>query len=208
MTGEAYDGRSSAIAFGSQQALQGIGVWRHLKDAAQPILHIRVSDGDGAGGVSRLYLHYDHRLLADRRGPPPALGFIVENREIRRALMTRANELPRLRHLAPARVSRAERGGGNATPHLADGRAIAAKLLIAADGRCLPLRSEAGINVTQWNYAQTGIICTVHHELPHEAWPTGISCRPVLRHATDGAGRRANRSSIVWTERNEIAAAM
>src|SRR5262245_66323646 len=61
MTDEAYDGRSSAIAFGSQQALAGVGVWRHLKDAAQPILHVRVSDGDGAGGVSRLFLHYDHR---------------------------------------------------------------------------------------------------------------------------------------------------
>ena len=209
MAGDAYDGRSSAIAFGSQQALAGIGVWRHLKDAAQPILHIRVSDGDGAGGVSRLFLHYDHRLLADRRGPPPPLGFIVENREIRRALLARAKELSRLRHLAPARVTGTERSAGNATVHLADGSAIAAGLLIAADGRASPLRGEAGINVTQWNYAQTGIVCTVHHERPHEGvahehfLPAGpFAMLPMV--PVDGQ----NRSSIVWTERNEIAAAM
>jgi 2-octaprenyl-6-methoxyphenol hydroxylase len=209
MTDEAYDGRSSAIAYGSQQALEGIGVWRHMKDAAQPILHIRVSDGDGSGGVSRLFLHYDHRLLADRRGPPPPLGFIVENRETRRALLARAKELPRLRHLSPAKVAGAERSAGHATVHLADGRAIAARLLIAADGRNSPLRGEAGIGVTQWSYAQTGIVCTVHHELPHEGvahehfLPAGpFAMLPMVSIAGQ------SRSSIVWTERDEIAAAM
>jgi 2-octaprenyl-6-methoxyphenol hydroxylase len=209
LTDEAYDGRSSAIAYGSQQALGGIGVWRHLKDAAQPILHIRVSDGDGSGGVSRLFLHYDHRLLADRRGPPPPLGYIVENREIRRALLARAKELPRLRHLTPAKVAGAERGNGCATLHLADGRAIAARLLVAADGRNSPLRNDAGIGITQWSYPQTGIVCTVQHERPHEGvahehfLPAGpFAMLPMV--PLNGQ----NRSSIVWTERNEIAAAM
>src|SRR5215813_9950138 len=84
-----FDGRSSAIAFGSQQVLAGVGAWAGMAAAAQPILDIRVSDGDGAGGVSRLFLHYDHRLLQEKRRPAPALGFIVENREIRRALLAR-----------------------------------------------------------------------------------------------------------------------
>ena len=78
---EGFDGRSSAIARGSQQALAGIGLWGPLAEQAQPILDIRVSDGRVGSGASRLFLHYDHRDVDE--GP---LGFIIENREIRRAL--------------------------------------------------------------------------------------------------------------------------
>lgn len=210
MTGDAYDGRSSAIAYGSQQALAGIGVWRHLVKAAQPILHIRVSDGDGAGGVSRLFLHYDHKLLREkRRAPPPPLGYIVENREIRRALLARGKELPRLRHVSPARIERTERSGVTATAYLSDGRSIAGKILIAADGRNSPLRGEAGIRVTQWSYPQTGIVCTVNHELPHEgvAHEHFLPAGPFAMLPMAPAGKQ-QRSSIVWTERNDVSAAM
>jgi 2-octaprenyl-6-methoxyphenol hydroxylase len=209
MTSAAYDGRSSAIAYGSQRALAGIGIWKHLSGAAQPIRHIRVSDGDGSGGVSRLFLHYDHRLLQEKRRAPPPLGFIVENREIRRALMARAKELPPLRHLTPARIDRTERDSVTATAHLADGRAVAGKILIAADGRTSPLRAEAGIGVTQWNYPQTGIVCTVNHELPHEgvAHEHFLPAGPFAMLPMVPAGEQ-QRSSIVWTERNEIAASM
>src|SRR5262245_18975813 len=51
----AFDGRSSAIAFGSQQVLAGIGAWAGMAAEAQPILDIRVSDGTATGGVSRLF---------------------------------------------------------------------------------------------------------------------------------------------------------
>src|SRR5215510_7556512 len=64
MTAAPFDGRSSAIAFGSQQVLAGVGAWAGMAAEAQPILDIRVSDGDGRGGVSRIFLHYDHRALA------------------------------------------------------------------------------------------------------------------------------------------------
>ncbi len=49
----AFDGRSSAIAQGSQQALAAIGVWAGLAAYAQPILDIRVSDGRVGPSASR-----------------------------------------------------------------------------------------------------------------------------------------------------------
>src|SRR5262249_21178009 len=61
VTAAAFDGRSSAIAFGSRRVLTGIGAWEAMAAEAQPILDIRVSDGTSTGGVSRLFLHYDHR---------------------------------------------------------------------------------------------------------------------------------------------------
>src|SRR3546814_13505430 len=42
---DAFDGRSSAIARGSQQVLQGLGLWTGMAAAAAPILDIRISDG-------------------------------------------------------------------------------------------------------------------------------------------------------------------
>src|SRR5471032_1937010 len=97
LVGAAFDGRASAIAFGSQRILAGIGVWDDIAPEAEPIQEIRVADGD-----SPRFLHYDH----DEIGPAP-LGYIVENRVLRRALLARAALLPTLRHLAPARVAAA-----------------------------------------------------------------------------------------------------
>ena len=62
---QGFDGRSSAIARGSQQALAGVGLWGHLMDHAEPILDIRVSDGRVGRPASPLFLHYDHRDLGD-----------------------------------------------------------------------------------------------------------------------------------------------
>ena len=79
MRDAAFDGRVSSIALGSKCVLDGIGLWPALAGDAEPILDIRVSDGDAP-----LFLHYDHKAAG--AGP---LGFIVENRAIRAALGAR-----------------------------------------------------------------------------------------------------------------------
>ena len=72
----AADGRASALAAGSVRLLQDIGVWQGMEAEAQPILEIRVSDGD-----SPLFLHYDHADLGEE-----PFGYMVENRVTRQAL--------------------------------------------------------------------------------------------------------------------------
>jgi 2-octaprenyl-6-methoxyphenol hydroxylase len=212
MAAAAFDGRSSAIAFGSRQVLAGIGAWAAMAPEAQTILDIRVSDGTATGGVSRLFLHYDHRDLAtaggDRRDAPP-FGFIVENRVIRRALLRRLAELPTVVHLAPTRVASVDRRTDAAVLHLDNGRSVSARLAVAADGRNSPVRAAAGIATTEWAYAQIGIVCTVAHEKPHGGvahehfLPAGpFAMLPMVD--DDGI----HRSSIVWTERRDLAPAM
>src|SRR5580704_4267425 len=88
MLGEAFDGRASAIAYGSRLVLEGVGLWPEVAPEAEPIREIRVADDD-----SPWFLHYDHRDL--KSGAP--LGYIVENRGLRRALIDRARALPTLR---------------------------------------------------------------------------------------------------------------
>jgi 2-octaprenyl-6-methoxyphenol hydroxylase len=50
---------------------------------------------------------------------------------------------------------------------LADGREVAARLLVAADGVKSRLRDIAAIKTVKWEYGQSGIVCTVRHERPH-----------------------------------------
>src|SRR5262249_31515320 len=129
----------------------------------------RVSDGTATGGVSRLFLHYDHQDMAPA-GPgeePPPFGFIVENRAVRRALLQRLAELTAVTHAAPARVAGVERRSEAVVLRLEDGRSVEARLAVAADGRNSLVRAAAGIRTTEWAYAQTGIVCTVAHEKPH-----------------------------------------
>ncbi|MEX2296444.1 MAG: UbiH/UbiF/VisC/COQ6 family ubiquinone biosynthesis hydroxylase [Dongiaceae bacterium] len=218
-----YDGRSSAIALGSQRALEGIGLWVRLADVAQPILDIRVSDGstgDDArhptrprgGGASHLFLHYDHRAAAggkDAEGDAAPFGYIVENRAIRTALIDVAAALPNLLHLAPASLASESLRPGHVELALEDGRQIRARLLIGADGRNSRVREGRGIGAARWDYAQTGIVCTVTHALPHDGvahehfLPAGPFA--VLPMTDDEHGHR---SSIVWTERKDLAPAM
>lgn len=188
----AFDGRASAIAWGSAQALRGIGVWEAMAEAAGSILEIRVSDGP-----SLLFLHYRHEEVGDH-----PLGYIVENRDIRRALFAKLDSLAAATLLAPVELASLERNGQHVRALLCDGRVVEAELAIAADGRHSRLRADAGIAVTEWSYPQTGIVCTIAHAKPHKGvaherfLPAGpLAVLPM----------RGNRSSIVWTEHRSLA---
>ena len=190
-----FDGRASAIAYGSRLVFDGIGLWPDIAAEAEPILEIRVADDD-----SPLFLHYDHRELGGDE--PTPLGYIAENRILRGALILRAGALPSLRLVAPCAVETVETTAAGALVHLADGSAWRARLVAAADGKGSPLRQAAGIRTVEWRYRQTGIVTTVRHGRRH----AGIAVEHFLP-----AGPFAilpmtgNRSSIVWTEHEALA---
>tara|TARA_Y100001954_G_scaffold123521_1_gene132614 strand:- start:7521 stop:8732 length:1212 start_codon:yes stop_codon:yes gene_type:complete len=194
MAEASFDGRGSAIAAGSQRILDGIGLWELLQADAEPILDIRVADG-----ASQLFLHYDHREVGE--GP---LGWIVENAHIRRAF-AQAVALSDVIVFENTALADARFEARSTTLELVDGRTVDATLAIAADGRQSALRKLAGIEAVRWSYPQTGIVCAVTHEAPHHGiahehfLPSGpFAILPMTR----------NRSSIVWTERNDLAPAI
>jgi 2-octaprenyl-6-methoxyphenol hydroxylase len=197
MVSERFDGRTSAIAYGSRLVFDGIGLWSEIAQDAEPIREIRVADDN-----SPLFLHYDHRELVSTPAELRPLGYIVENRVLRRALLERARTLPSLRLLAPRTVARMEASATSATLGLVDGERWQARLVVAADGARSPLRKAAGIGVVEWQYRQIGIVTTVQHARPHG----GIAIEHFLP-----AGPFAilpmtgNRSSIVWTEQADLA---
>jgi 2-octaprenyl-6-methoxyphenol hydroxylase len=203
MVSEAFDGRTSAIAYGSKLVLEGVGLWPMVAADAEPIREIRVAD-DG----SPLFLHYDHRELAANEGEAAPLGYIVENRVLRRALFERARALPSFTLLAPRLVGAVTADPSGTVATLGDGARIHARLVAAADGKDSPLRQAAGINTVEWRYAQTGIVTTVAHERPHAGiaiehfLPAGpFAILPMTDEPSqDAALPRRGRSSIVWTE--------
>jgi 2-octaprenyl-6-methoxyphenol hydroxylase len=193
MLAEEFDGRTSAIAYGSRNVLDAVGVWPDIAANAQPILEIRVADDNAP-----LFLHYDHRELES--GNP--LGYIVENPVLRRRLIECARSIPNLSLLAPIEVSAVSASLHGVTATLSNARQLRARLAAAADGAGSPLRRAAGIRTIEWRYPQTSIVTSVRHERPHH----GVAIEHFLP-----AGPFAilpmtgNRSSIVWTERAELA---
>jgi len=208
MTGDRFDGRTSAIAHGSRLVFDGIELWPAIASEAEPIREIRVADDD-----SPLFLHYDHRELAPGSGGTTPLGYIVENRVLRCALFDRAATLPSLKLLAPQAVAAMEASDTGATVVLADGTRLKTRLVAAADGQNSPLRRAAGIGTVEWRYRQTGIVTTVAHARPHGGiavehfLPAGpFAILPMTDEPSEDMARpRRGRSSIVWTEDADLA---
>ena len=192
---EGFDGRTTAIAAGSKVILDTIDIWSDIANEAQPILDIRVSDGH-----SPLFLHYDRRDVG-----VDALGYIVENRVIRSALLKGLTNAPSVKLLSGCRVDRLDITNSFATAHLDNSDILRTRLAVATDGRNSPTRRAAGIDAISWRYNQTGIVCTVAHEEDHAGvaqerfMPAGpFAILPMI-------GRR---SSVVWTERSDLAPAL
>lgn len=205
----AFDGRASAIAFASFRMWKALGVADRLAGDFQRIENILVTDGrvaDGLrqGGPSALRLHFDRRELDDAP-EGEALGYMVENRAARRALLAEVEARPGIVLRAPARLASIAIGDAGATLVLESGARITAALAVSAEGKASHLRKVAGANLAAWTYAQTAIVCTIAHErghggVAHEYFlPSGpFALLPLTQ----------NRMNIVWTERKAAARAL
>ena len=188
---ERFDGRVSALAFASVRMLRALGLWDALAEDAQPINDIVVSDGELGGKPSPFSLHFDHREIGE------VLGYIVENRHIRRALLQATQSREGLAFLPGIAVVSLAIGEGSATMSLSDGQTIESPLAVAAEGRDSALREAQGIRSVAWDYPQIGIVVTVEHERPHNgvAYEHFLPSGPFAILPMTG-----NRSSLVWTE--------
>ncbi|MBV8798528.1 MAG: FAD-dependent monooxygenase [Alphaproteobacteria bacterium] len=210
LTNSAFDGRVTALSYAAVRMLKVLGVWEYVATEAQPISDILVTDAALGSPPSALSLHFDHREI----GEP--MGAIAENRHIRRALFA-ALEGTGVRLIAPAAVTAIEPNGGFIDATLSNGERLRAHLAVGADGRESPLRERMGLRTVAWSYPQVGIVATVQHERPHNgtAYEHFLSSGPfailpmVAASHSEAVGQYpTNRSSLVWTEREELAPAL
>ena len=194
-----YDGRATAISSSSWRMLEAIGVAARLEGKTCAIGAIRVSDGLKAGGI-----------LFDSADQGDPLGIMVENRLLRAALRETALAAPGVDLLMPARPADVVRDEMGASVALADGRRLAAPLLVGAEGRNSPMREAAGIPLAQWRYDHVAIVATITHRKAHEQvayeifYPDGPFAILPMPAGDDGQPR----SAIVWSVRARNAAAM
>ncbi|WP_417525058.1 FAD-dependent monooxygenase [Marinovum sp.] len=195
-----FDGRSYALALASQQMLAALGLWDRLASEAQPMLDIKVSDGRAGDGPAPFFLHFDHHEIEE--GP---MGFMVEDRHLRRTLLDTMEAEPAITHLPGETVTAQTTDAQRASVTLASGRTLTGRLLIGCDGRGSGTASRAGISRTERDYGQTALVCAIAHERPHGGcaqqffMPSGpLAILPLT----------GNRSSIVWSESHAQAAAI
>lgn len=190
------DGRASAIAAAACRMLQRLECWDAMAPQAQPINDMIVTDSRASDPVRPVFLTFGGEAEA---GEPFA--HMLPNIVMNGALRARADALG-VTMMEGTAIDGFERDAGGITVRTADGPALRARLLIAADGVRSRLRAAAGIKTVEFDYGQSGIVCTVGHERPHNgrAEEHFLPAGPFATLPLTG-----NRSSLVWTERTEDA---
>lgn len=156
-----YDVRVYAISPGSAQFLHAIGAWQQM-----PVDRLVAVEGMEIEGDARAHLEFTAYDLHER-----ALAWIVEERELRSALVETAVE-----------AGVAMRGGApfvgltfdtdHATlmtePPGAPPESLRARLVVGADGLRSWVRQAAGILAEPRPYGQTGVVANFACQRPHQ----------------------------------------
>ncbi len=193
----AFDGRAYALALASQRLLKAIGVWDAVAGNAQPMLEIKVTDGHAGAGPSPFFMHFDHAEIEE--GP---MGYMVEDRHLRRAFLEAMASEPGITQLSGRTVVAQEVDVSGVAVTLDDGTKLRGQVLAGCDGRRSGTATRAGIKRSGWEYGQTALVCAIAHELPHHGIAHQFFMPPGPLAILPLTG---NRSSIVWSERTEMA---
>jgi 2-octaprenylphenol hydroxylase len=159
-----FEPRVSAISMASQRLLEGLGAWAEVAAGRHcPYQTMTVWDAEGTGRIE-----FD---AAEMRAE--ALGTIVENRHVVRALFNALEASPAT-IISGAKVAGwlaqgPDGEGGNAPGIcLEDGQHLRARLVVAADGAQSRLRQLVGLPTREWDYDQQAIVATVRSKQVHQ----------------------------------------
>ncbi|MDD5250523.1 MAG: UbiH/UbiF family hydroxylase [Rhodocyclaceae bacterium] len=152
-----WDARIYAVSPANARFLDSIGVWRHLDAGRIAPVHAMEIHGDGGGRLD--FSAYDSGV--------GELAWIAEASLLQRELLESAKRQANLTLLCPARPSALSFAPECATLRLADGRTLAAKLVVAADGADSWTRHAAGIDAAFHPYDQHGVVANFACAQPH-----------------------------------------
>ncbi len=154
----AFDGRDIALTHLSVRVLKELGAWSRIpSDCISPIKEAKVLDG-----TSSYFLHFDHRKACH-----DALGYLVSNHLIRKALYEEVETLSNVRLITNIAVTSVSTDSEGASVLLSNGKMIAAALIVAADSRFSETRRLAGISAAMRDFGQIAIVCRMEHDKPH-----------------------------------------
>lgn len=152
------DGREIALTHQSRKVLTELGVWSLInQDEVSPLKEAKVFDGDSPSLLS----------FNTNKSAIDALGYLVPNQLIRKALFERAAHADNIDIINEISVEDASTSIDKAIIELSDGRKIEAKLIVAADSRFSAIRRKMGIPSLMRDFSKVMITARMAHEKPH-----------------------------------------
>ena len=192
-----FDDRVLALSHGTATYLDSLGLWQQLKDVAEPIKNIHISDR-GFYGKARLYAD-NHQVNA--------LGFVIEMTLLGQALLVRLKEKNKLSDnltwFTPDKISDITWQEKHVEITLNSETLLNAKLLLACDGVHSACRKFANISVQESDYEQSALIANVCTAIPHDnlAFERFTETGPIamLPLSKQSSATNDSRCSLVWT---------
>ncbi len=189
-----YDHRVSAISLASKTILQNLHCWESIKaKRVSAYTQMHVWDAAGVGEI-----HFDSQSIGES-----LLGYIIEDRVIRRSLQDQFQCYQNIDFLCPAIVDILKEKENQIELVLSDQKTLQTKLLIGADGANSWVRTNANIEFKNYDYAHTAIVATVRTTLPNQAtaWQRFLPTGPLAFLPFDDP----HDCSIVWSAEHEYA---
>jgi len=160
------DLRTTAFLQPAQQFLETAGLWARLADKATPLQVMRIVDVGTDAQVTR---DFDAADVGDA-----PFGWNLPNWLLRREMVGRLAELPLVDFRTGVGFKTMLARTDHAIATLSDNRQVAAKLVIAADGRNSAVRQTNDISAHTTRYGQKALTFAVTHDAPHNNVSTEI----------------------------------
>ena len=154
-----FDGRDIALTQLSVRILKELGIWARFEpDDRPPIKEARVLDG-----TSPYCLNF-----TGEKDSIDALGFIVSNHVIRKALFDEVQTLENVEIHSNLAVTSVSTNDSKASVVLSDGQIMESRLIVAADSRFSETRRMVGIPAYMHDFGRVCIVCRMEHDRPHD----------------------------------------
>lgn len=155
------DHRTTALLDGSVRILKDFGVWDEVAPKAAPLRDLRIVD------ATRRLVRAPEVMFRSAEIDLDAFGYNLANDDLRLGLLAAAEAEPALSLFRTSLTGLAVEADA-ARLALADGTALSARLVAAADGRASRVREACGISMRRRDYPQVAFTATVRHTRPHE----------------------------------------
>jgi len=153
-----FDGRDIALTHLSVRILRELGIWtRFTAEETPAIREARVLDGKSPYSLS----------FDVAKEPIDALGYLVSNHVIRRALYDEVKNCGNIALHCDLTVTGLLTNNHTASITLSDGQTLQSRLVVAADSRFSELRRMAGISASMHDFGRVCIVCRMSHQRPH-----------------------------------------
>ena len=157
------DLRTTAFLQPAVAVFRAAGLWNRLAPHACALQIMRIVDAGGVDPTPRATKDFDAADVSDQ-----PFGWNLPNWLLRREMLARIAELETVTFLPDVATRTLIARDAVAVVKLTDGQSVAAKLILAADGRASTMRDAAGIGVKTTRYGQKAITFAVTHPLPHD----------------------------------------